>query len=382
MTPSATPNCPSPCHALDQYAQNTSLFAGQANISLVFLKGVHNLRNNLTISGLYHNPSIAMLVFQGQGALPEDTILDFSSLASIYLSDIANIHILNIQMNGSKCGIVVLNSQVLIIQGCEFLNVQQYAIEIHRSILTQPDIVIQHCRFVGGNVGISIWDVSNLKLSIQSCEFLDESTGIEIYGKTLIQDSMDSILIHHCWFTVNAQCGISIRNVSTLLIQHCEFYTNQHELNGTGVYIENSRNTVIRNSTFIGVKQGIWAVKNTQILVIQGCEFQNVEYASISIFYYTTTAVVHDRNTLLIQQCLFVNGEYGILTVNAQNASILDCDFRNIEQSGIKMSPMPKYLQYLQPPFNSDIRIENCTIIGGDYGVVIFGLVPYWLQSQ
>ena len=246
----------------------------------------------------------------------------FVTIGSIYLSDIANIHILNIQMNGSRYGIVVLNPQVLIIQGCEFLNVQQYAIEIHRSVLTQPDIVIQHCLFVGGNAGISIWDISNLKLSIQSCEFLNESTGgtgIEIYGETLIQDSMDRILIQHCRFTVDAQCGISIGNVSTLLIQHCEFYTNQHELNGTGVYIENNRNTVIRNSTFIHVKQGIWAVKNTQTLVIQGCEFQNVEYAGISIFYYTRMAVVHDSNTLLIQHCLFVNGEYGILTVNAQN---------------------------------------------------------------
>ena len=44
-------DCPQPCHTLDQYAQNTSLFAGHTNISLVFLDGVHHLNSILSISG-------------------------------------------------------------------------------------------------------------------------------------------------------------------------------------------------------------------------------------------------------------------------------------------------------------------------------------------
>ena len=45
-------DCPQPCHTLDQYAQNTSLFAGHTNISLVFLDGVHILNNTLSVSGI------------------------------------------------------------------------------------------------------------------------------------------------------------------------------------------------------------------------------------------------------------------------------------------------------------------------------------------
>ena len=45
-------DCPQPCHTLDQYAQNTSLFAEQPNISLVFLDGVHILNSMLNIDGV------------------------------------------------------------------------------------------------------------------------------------------------------------------------------------------------------------------------------------------------------------------------------------------------------------------------------------------
>ena len=50
----AFPNqdCPQPCHTLNQYAQNTSLFSGHTNISLVFLKGDHILNSTLNIDGV------------------------------------------------------------------------------------------------------------------------------------------------------------------------------------------------------------------------------------------------------------------------------------------------------------------------------------------
>ena len=43
-------SCPQPCYTVDQYAQNTSLFAGHTNISLVFLDGVHILNSTLNLS--------------------------------------------------------------------------------------------------------------------------------------------------------------------------------------------------------------------------------------------------------------------------------------------------------------------------------------------
>ena len=51
-------DCPQPCHTLDQYAQNTSLFAGHTNISLVFLDGIHILSGTLNIDGVEEISSI------------------------------------------------------------------------------------------------------------------------------------------------------------------------------------------------------------------------------------------------------------------------------------------------------------------------------------
>ena len=92
----ATQSCPPPCHTLDQYAQNTSLFAGDTNISLIFLKGVHNLSSDLTISLANWNDSL--LEFQGQGKVPKDTMITLLLSISIDLSDITHLHLVNINV--------------------------------------------------------------------------------------------------------------------------------------------------------------------------------------------------------------------------------------------------------------------------------------------
>ena len=94
----AAQSCPSPCHTLDQYAQNISLFAGHTNISLVFLKGVHNLSYTLNISGLDLNTNISLLAFQGQGALPGDTVINLLPPASFFLSDFTHLRMLDIHV--------------------------------------------------------------------------------------------------------------------------------------------------------------------------------------------------------------------------------------------------------------------------------------------
>ena len=51
-TTSTNPSCSSPCHTLDQYAQDHTLFGGHTNITMVFLSGQHYLSYGLTISGV------------------------------------------------------------------------------------------------------------------------------------------------------------------------------------------------------------------------------------------------------------------------------------------------------------------------------------------
>ena len=51
-TTSANPSCSSPCHTLDQYAQDHTLFGGHTNITMVFLSGQHYLSYNFSLSGV------------------------------------------------------------------------------------------------------------------------------------------------------------------------------------------------------------------------------------------------------------------------------------------------------------------------------------------
>ena len=88
--------CPPPCHTLDQYAQNTSMFAGHTNTSLIFLEGIHNLSYYLSFKFLYSRDQV--LMFQGQGAVPGDTVITLLPSANIGLRNIKHLKLVNIQM--------------------------------------------------------------------------------------------------------------------------------------------------------------------------------------------------------------------------------------------------------------------------------------------
>ena len=68
--------------------------------SLVFLKGVHNLRYDFTLSGHDLTSNISTLVFQGQGSLSGDTVIYLLPLTTISLSNVAQIHLFNIYVEG------------------------------------------------------------------------------------------------------------------------------------------------------------------------------------------------------------------------------------------------------------------------------------------
>ena len=137
---------------------------------------------------------------------------------------------------------------------------------------------------------------------------------------------------------------------------------------------------MVGDSTFVGTERGISAI-NTEILVIQDCEFLYTEVYGINLFHFTTEAVAQTSAVALIQYCRFVSGKLGIATVNAQNAFILKCEFQNIEQA-ITVTSQPRVLRYIQPPYYGNIWIQKCTVIGGIFGVKIQGLLSTNQQLQ
>ena len=198
MTPTLPPaqSCPSPCHTLDQYAQNTSLFAGHTNISLVFLKGVHNLSYTLNISGLDLNTNISLLAFQGQGALPGDTVINLLPPTSISLSNITHLRMLDMHVEAFQQvtidQMLCRESQISQIDCRQVHFVEHYRLKT-KNIITCFDRItvvnIQDCRVVDGliftsySITVNVWNCAidggaikswNVNsLDIQNCRVVD-----------------------------------------------------------------------------------------------------------------------------------------------------------------------------------------------------------------
>ena len=175
----ATQDCLSPCHTLNQYAQNLQTLLHQhTNISMVFLKGVHNLSYNVIISSNVFNN----VEFQGQGPVPGDTVIRLLPLVWISLHGMMHFSLVNIQVEKvsspseqqANIGFYSLH-----IQGpsAQFINSSFRKTGV--SISNSDDITFQDTALVGGKYGV---DVENPKqLSFINCTFQANEFGILIF---------------------------------------------------------------------------------------------------------------------------------------------------------------------------------------------------------
>ena len=378
----AAQSCPPPCHTLDQYAQDTSLFAGHTNISLVFLKGVHNLSYTLSISGLELNTNISILAFQGQGALPGDTVINLLPPASFSLSDITNLRMLNMhvevlqQVTFESLG-QIDNRRVHFVEyyriktkniGHRYnisttVNIQSCTVDSGYIVLLNACTVdIQNCRVVDGlvlishSITVNIWnctvdggaiDSQNVSfLNIQDCRVVD---GL------ILTISLHTVNIWNC--AVDGGTIYSL-NVSSLNIQYCVlhgpanlatgfFDSYRQILSRTGVKIGQIQRVMIQNTnvseyTEYGISMGL--VDNG---TINGCSMKNniIGVASInSNLNIKNTNITENRFGLLltavnvgdpivdvavsINNCVLPgNSEIGLQLVNILSGSITDCSF-------------------------------------------------------
>ena len=373
--------CPSPCHTLDQYAQNTSLFAGHTNISLVFLKGVHNLSYPLSISGLDLNTNISLLAFQGQGALPGDTVINLLPPASISLSNITRLRMLDMHVEAFQQvtidqmfevfqqvtidQMLCRESQISQINYRQVHFVDHYRIKT-KNIITCFDsstaVNIQDCRVVDGLIltsysitvniwncavdggAIESWDVSSLE--IQNCRVVD--------GLILTLYSHTDVNIWNC--TVDGGAIVS-RYSNSLNIQNCvlhgpanlttgffdSYRTSYLALTlGTGVSIKRIQRVMIQNTnvseyTVYGIS--IVSVDNGTII---GCSTKNniMGVASINSNLNIKNAnIIKNRFGLVlaaadvdypvsINNCVLSgNSEIGLQLMNIHSSSVTDCSF-------------------------------------------------------
>ena len=173
----ATRDCPSPCHTLDQYVQNIFLFAGHTNISLVFLKGAHNLSYNVIIPNVFNN-----VEFRGQAAVPGDTVIRLLPLVWISLDGMMHFSLVNIQVEKVSSPSeqqVTIGFYSLHIQGpsAQFINSNFRSTGV--LISNSDDITFQDTAFFGGTFGVNVENPK--QLSFINCSFQTNGFGILVF---------------------------------------------------------------------------------------------------------------------------------------------------------------------------------------------------------
>ena len=384
-------NCPSPCHSLNEYAQNISLLARNTNISLVFLEGVHDLNYSFIVTGLSDsNPNISVIMLRGNGVRPGMTVINLQSQVFISFNDVINVRLQNIRLQFEHYDAVIAYfnnyfayGNFIRIPHISYQNVQ--VVEHHQVenenivVLSDSSINSSECNFTNSIIEVhtppenssnGFGGLSNQNeqscLAIQN-SFLanlqvlcrDSECNVTIKNtdlKEIVTDYVESLTIQSSRF-VGGLYGLTAKDPTNLLIQGCHFQNFQFNI--VTQKSPNNFNTEIKiqDCRFVGGQFGVFAVNHTN-LSVQGCSFQNVELDNI----YSVQSQNILNTEIKIQDCRFVGGQFGVFAVNHTNLSVQGCSFQNVESYSI-------YSVQSQNILNTKIKIQDCRFVGGQFGV-------------
>ena len=223
-TTPANPSCSSPCHTLDQYAQDHTLFGGHTSITMVFLSGQHNFRYELPLSGvdeltLQRQEKTTMDVFVNLQAVQihlnisthlmiHDITLRSGNTPKRYtvISTLAQtISLLYLTLNGVTLNFQRVKSSTSKFEDTTKINITNtniirpillfpyttYGILISNSYQQLISLIIQNCNITNFYYGVYI-NSSQVNIHINKTRFAKNSFGIYILksqGKVIIADS-------------------------------------------------------------------------------------------------------------------------------------------------------------------------------------------------
>ena len=360
----ATQDCPSPCHTLDQYVQNIFLFAGHTNISLVFLKGVHNLSYNVSFPY-----GLNKIEFRGQGAVPGDTVIRLLPLVWISLDGMMHFSLVNIQVEKVSSP---SEQQVIIglhIRGpsLQFINSNFRSTGVR--ISNSDDITFQDTSFLGESVGVN---VDNPKqLSFMNCTFQTNGFGILVFlcfsdCNVLIQDSTlsgitNGIIITH----------ISQAKAETIL--NGGFISNEDRVQGNGSLL--IQRTIIERmeigitAFFIGNMTITESTIKDNRIAVQ-CTTTGVDvYSTVFTENYNGMILLDEYLTIVhfrLNNCTFSsNKDVSLQVRNTPPGTVLtDCRFYENQESSIFL-------------YESTIELRGETVFRDSTAVRGGGLVLY-----
>ena len=244
-TTSANPSCSSPCHTLDQYAQDHTLFGGHTNITMVFLSGQHYLSYDLPLSGvdeitMQRQENTTMDVFVNLQAV--QIHLNISTHLMIHditfrsgntqkrytvISTLAQtISLLCLTLNGVTLNFQRVKSSTSKFEDTTKINITNTNNIIIRPILSFPyitygilisnsyqqliSLIIQNCNITNYYYGVYI-NSSQVNIHINKTRFAKTSFGLYILksqGEVIIADSY--IIKGNTQFYRGFSCGVLV----------------------------------------------------------------------------------------------------------------------------------------------------------------------------
>ena len=321
-TTSANPSCSSPCHTLDQYAQDHTLFGGHTNITMVFLSGQHNLSYDLTISG------VDELTMQGRkNCTHGNEILVNLQLVRIHLDVSTYLMIRDmtlrsrlvqqrIEISGPGIYISLLN-----------LTLNLVAINIQRAFSVQ----INECK------GLSTLYFAN-------------TTNINITNMDTLGNSSSPLKINGIEIDSQVQTTLMITN-STISRYWCGVYS----MASTQVTIS------ITNSKFKDNNYAIYSINFQGGMIITDTHFERNEYGIdvFSRYWYGVYSMASTQVTMSITNSQFKDNKFGIYIMNSEVGMIItDTHFERNEYAGIDLFG-----------FQGHITITATQFRGNNYGI-------------
>ena len=161
-------------------------------------------------------------------------------------------------------------------------------------------------------------------------------------------------------------CNCSITELSLLVSRaasDCSITVNDSTIKHFAVV--NASSALIENSWFVNGVFGIWTL-NTKNLSILGCDFRNVDYSIFAehtqhvgkfFSYDCPEKTLYNRERISIQDCRFDGGNYGLM--------LLTSNVQNLIVADSKFQGVEMFSIFVDLYEHGDIVIQNSTIDGG-----------------
>ena len=299
-TPGPNPDCPAgkPCHTLYEYARdNSSFFGNQANASLIFLSGVHNLNRSLDIM------EMNQLILTGEANLENPEIIVDCEECSIYFNGIQEVNLEGLSLSFTARPLyddsfkmynvnyyMQINTVMNLMQtNVWFRNVSNIA--IFKSLDTdgvmyvlseipniKTEVYIKDCSFIDLDIAISHAVQGDVNINLKESSFVSQSRSlgrgkIMVFTVPIGPGEPGHIALHVTHCHINTENGII---VTTWFYPWNDSYIE--------VYIEDTKIETIKTAVQLNNLGSLFLNPNNVVVIIKRCEIlQSTEALSIDV---------------------------------------------------------------------------------------------------